>query len=59
VNYKSGIQEEFWCTYFTIKGDEYTWTTISNGNRPLGLKADNIESVWQVGYDKPLFNFED
>ncbi len=44
VNYKSGIQEEFWCTEFNIKSRTYSWDPV--GKNPLQLGADNVESVW-------------
>ena len=49
VNYKSGIQEEFWCEKFSIKGAQYSWTYADKGMNPIKIGVDDIESVWQVG----------
>jgi hypothetical protein len=58
VNYVSGISQEFWVKSFKIDGEIYTWQSVSSINKPIEIRADAIESVWQVGYDKPLFNME-
>lgn len=49
VNYKSGIQEEFWVTEFAVKGGSYSWTPASAvGPKPVQMNVDAIESVWQL-----------
>lgn len=50
VNYKSGIQEEFWCTKFNVQNNQYTWEAAfySDVTRPVVINPDNIESVWQI-----------
>jgi hypothetical protein len=58
VNYKSGIQEEFWCTDFVRKDAVTSWTAIHLSMKPISIAHDNIESIWQVGIRKPLFGGE-
>lgn len=50
INYKSGIQEEFWASEFTYDGaGSYTWHPVGKfSNRPLKMNVDEIESVWQA-----------
>ena len=55
INYKNGIQEEFWCTEFEISGGRWVWSSCSNGMKPIVLNIDTVDSVWQIGYRKPLF----
>jgi|GEM_PF-3010856 len=54
VNYKSGIQEEFWVKEFHISRDEVInkveWLHNSDECKPLFIGVGSIESVWQVGY---------
>lgn len=49
INYKSGIQEEFWCKAFEIKGGQYSWTYVDKRMNPIKIGVEEIESVWQVG----------
>lgn len=49
VNYKSGIQEEFWVREFTIKPDgSLSWWCAGSHPVPISISNSNIESVWQV-----------
>lgn len=60
INYKSGIQEEFWVKNIEVKinsqGDitDAEWTifidkdNILDVYRPIVMCVNNIESVWQL-----------
>lgn len=52
VNYKSGIQKQFWVYKFSINDGEYTWQAVDDSNKPLLMNVDEVESVWQVGYKR-------
>ena len=59
VNYTSGIQEEFWCKEFEIRGRNYSWEPLNPaGPKPLKLDTssgnDQIESVWQLDAQEEL-----
>lgn len=53
INYKTGIQEEFWAYWFwkhlnnNNKIIQVKWIPV-NLNQPFFLGLDNIESVWVV-----------
>jgi hypothetical protein len=49
VNYKSGIQKQFWVYKFSISDGEWSWTSVDSANSPIKLNVDEVESVWQVG----------
>lgn len=49
VNYKSGIQEEFWCKNFNINHGTWTWKSIDDNMKPIMINIDEVESVYQVG----------
>lgn len=55
INYKSGIQEEFWCSDFKIDGDTYTWVSKNDTMKPVKIGVDCVESVWQVDYKYRLW----
>jgi len=49
VNYESGIQEEFWCKSFTIKGGTWEWESVNPHEiSPIYMNVDKVESVWQL-----------
>jgi len=48
VNYKSGIQEEFWVKEFSIKNDNWKWVSFDIIKSPIYMNVDEIESVWQL-----------
>ena len=49
VNYESGIQEEFWCKSFTIKGGTWKWESVNPHEiSPIYMNVDKVESVWQL-----------
>ncbi len=53
INYKTGIQEEFWAYWFWKQLDgnnslsQLQWKPV-NANQPFILGIDDIESVWVV-----------
>ena len=49
VLYKSGNQQEFWCTEFNVKNGHWTWNAVTQTNNPIMLGVDDVEAVWQVG----------
>lgn len=55
VNYKSSKTQEFWCYNFKVWNGEFSWEPSSDKCKPVILGVDNIESIYQVGYIKPLF----
>lgn len=59
INYKSGIQEQLWCTNYDFKYDENEITSYSlsglNKNRPIALVLSNVESVWFVKRRRGIF----
>jgi len=51
VNYKSGLQEEFECTEFSVEksGGGLSLEWLAHGDkRPLMISPDDVESVWQL-----------
>lgn len=54
INYKTGIQEEFWVTNFSVSGGKWEWTPYMDSKKPILLYIENIESVWQIDTKKVL-----
>lgn len=60
VNYKSGIQKEFWVYEWNqsvAPRAEASWRTVSFSNRPMHLAVDSIESTWIVANRVNLFTY--
>lgn len=49
INYKSGIQKQFWVYDFTAKGglSHLTWESVTE-DRPIVMNVDEVESVWKI-----------
>jgi hypothetical protein len=53
INYKTGIQEEFWAYWFwkdlnaNNRITQVEWIAV-NANHPFILGLDDIESIWVV-----------
>lgn len=53
VNYKSGIQKQFWVYKFRINDGQWTWDPVDpTNNSPILMNVDEVESVWQVGHKR-------
>ncbi len=52
INYKSGIQKQFWVYDFKAKNGTWTWTSVHEDNKPVIMNVDEVESVWQIGYKR-------
>jgi hypothetical protein len=48
VVYKSGYFHDFWCSSFSINGDQYVWNAVDDNNRPVYIGVDDIAAVYQV-----------
>lgn len=61
IRYKSGQHHDFWCSSFKITvgatgNRSYAWTECDKSNQAIMIGADDIESVWQIGYRENFVN---
>jgi hypothetical protein len=54
IVYKSGHTHDFECTKFSVNGGRYSWTSVSDHNKPVQIGAEDIAAVWQVGVRKKI-----